>query len=104
MACCSLAAASSATPHSYNNYTEARAAIYAVFGSHASEAMRVSYCETGGTYSPYAQNGQYRGIFQMGEWERTTYGHGSDVWTQARAAYRYFRASGYRWTAWSCKP
>jgi len=87
-----------------SNYTQARAAIYAVFGSYAAQAMRVAYCETGGTYSTGAQNGQYLGIFQMGSWERRTYGHGSTHLAQAQAAYRYFRASGYRWGPWECKP
>jgi hypothetical protein len=51
-----------------------------------------------------AGNGQYLGCFQMGSSERDTYGHANNVWGQARAAYRYFRASGYDWSPWSCKP
>lgn len=51
-----------------------------------------------------AVNGQYLGCFQMGSSERAKYGHGSGVWAQARAAYRYFKASGRDWSPWSCKP
>lgn len=64
------------------------------------QALRVSYCETGGTYSPWANNGQYLGIFQMGLWERARFGHGIDPWTQALAAHRYYALSG--WSPWSC--
>lgn len=94
-----------AVPAQASNYTQARAAIYAVFGPYAAQAMRVSYCETGGTYSVYASNhGTYLGIFQMGPYARAKYGHGYTALAQARAAYRYFRDSGYRWTAWECRP
>lgn len=51
-----------------------------------------------------ARNGQYRGCFQMGDWERRNYGHGNNPWAQAAAAYRYFRATGSDWSPWSCKP
>ena len=87
-----------------SNYTQARTAIYQVFGPYASQAMAVARCETGGTFSIYAQNGQYLGLFQMGSHERYTYGHGYSALAQARAAYRYFLASGKDWSPWSCKP
>ena len=82
----------------------AERAICAVFGPYCQQALRVSYCETGGTYSTWAQNGQYLGLFQMGSHERATYGHGPDAWSQARAAWRYFKATGYDWSPWSCRP
>ena len=85
-------------------YQAAVRAIYHVFGPYASQAMRVVHCETGGTYSVWASNGQYLGLFQMGSWERRTYGHGSNPWAQARAAHRYFVASGRDWSPWECKP
>jgi len=78
--------------------------ICGVFGPYCAQALRVSYCETGGTYSTSAHNGQYLGIFQMGSYARSRYGHGPDPWTQAEAAFRYFADSGFSWGPWSCKP
>lgn len=80
------------------------AAIRLVFGSYADQAIRVSDCETGGTFSVNAQNGQYLGLFQMGSWERARFGHGSTPIEQARAAWRYFVESGRDWSPWECKP
>lgn len=57
-------------------------------------------CETGGTYSTTAHNGQFLGLFQMGSWARRRYGHGSTARQQARAAHRYFMDSG--WSGWTC--
>jgi hypothetical protein len=51
-----------------------------------------------------AQNGQYRGLFQLGASERLLFGHGESAVEQARAAHRYFVASGRDWSPWSCKP
>jgi len=84
--------------------------IELVFGSYASQAKRVAACESGdtdGDLSPHvvwAHNGQYLGMFQMGSSERGIYGHGDTPLEQARAAYRYFVASGRDWSPWSCKP
>lgn len=64
------------------------------------QAFDVAYCES--RYSIYATNGQYLGLFQFGEWARSTYGFGWDAYSQARAAYRYYRESG--WSGWECKP
>lgn len=66
------------------------------------QAITVAACES--TFNTHAVNGQYRGIFQMGEWERATYGHGWTPRAQARAAHRYFVASGRDWSPWECKP
>lgn len=85
-----------------SNYDEARLAIYATFGTYADQAMRVAQCES--RYDPKAQNGQYRGLFQFGDWAQTTYGFGPSWLEQAQAAFRYFKASGYRWTGWECQP
>lgn len=79
-----------------------QAAICAVFGPHCSAAISVARCETGGTFSVYAQNGQYLGLFQMGEYARATYGHSWTAIGQARAAYAYFRDAG--WSPWQCLP
>lgn len=77
-------------------------AIRVVFGRYAAEALRVSSCESG--RRTWASNGQYLGTFQMGDYARSLYGHGSDALTQARAAHAYFVASGRDWSPWSCKP
>ncbi len=79
------------------------AVIRAVFGAYGDQAVRVARCESG--LSVWASNhGVYLGLFQFGPWARSQYGFGWDPWTQSRAAYAYFKASGYRWTAWSCRP
>lgn len=79
------------------------AAIRKVFGPyHGAAAVRVARCESG--VRPWAQNGQYVGLFQMGAAERRRYGHGVNTWQQARAARRYFVASGKDWSPWGCKP
>jgi hypothetical protein len=77
-------------------------AIRAVFGRYADQALVVARCES--HLSVRAQNGQYLGLFQMGRNERAVYGHGSTAYQQARAAHRYFVASGRAWGPWSCKP
>ena len=77
-------------------------AIRYVFGSYATQALRVSECES--HLHTTSQNGQYLGLFQMGSYARALYGHGRDALTQARAAYRYFVDSGRDWSPWSCKP
>jgi hypothetical protein len=64
------------------------------------EAWRVAACETGHTFSVWARNGQYLGLFQMGDYARSTYGHGYNPWTQARAAATYWRDAG--WRPWEC--
>jgi hypothetical protein len=76
--------------------------ICQVFGVHCQAAISVARCETGGTFSVYAKNGQYLGLFQMGEYARSTYGHGWTAYEQARAAYRYFLDAG--WSPWQCLP
>ena len=76
--------------------------ICQVFGPYCSQALRVARCESG--LQTWARNGQYLGLFQMGSYARARYGHGPDAWTQARAAYRYFRDAGYSWSPWTCRP
>lgn len=77
-------------------------AIRIVFGPYAGQAVAVAGCES--RLSPYASNGQYQGLFQMGSSERARYGHGSTPLEQARAAYVYFWTSGRDWSPWTCKP
>lgn len=61
-------------------------------------ALAVARCESG--LSTRAVNGQYLGLFQMGDYARSRYGHGSDAFTQARAAHDYWLDSG--WGPWTC--
>lgn len=72
------------------------------------EAWAVAWCETGGTMSVWANNGQYLGLWQMGSYARARYGHGWNAWAQARAAHRYWdagkRGRGGSWGPWECKP
>lgn len=77
-------------------------AVCATFKGRCAEALAVAWCES--RYDVNARNGQYLGLFQMGSWERRTFGHGPDALAQARAAYRYFIASGSDWSPWSCRP
>jgi hypothetical protein len=88
-----LASLRAATPQS---------AICRVFGRYCQEALAVSRCESG--LQTTAQNGQYLGLFQMGSSARRLYGHGPSAFEQAKAAHRYFVASGHGWGPWSCKP
>lgn len=71
-------------------------------------AVVVAKCEASSYYwwklnrPTWARNGQYRGMFQMGESERARFGHGPDPWSQARAAHAYWSISG--WYPWQCLP
>lgn len=78
-------------------------AIRFVFREYAAQALGVARCESGHTMTPRAHNGQYLGMFQMGAHERRTYGHGPTPLEQARAAHRYFVASGRDWSPWACR-
>lgn len=77
-------------------------AICHVFRSHCGQALQVVRCES--NYRTTAQNGQYLGLFQMGSYARSLFGHGATPLAQAKAAYRYFVLSGRDWSPWSCKP
>jgi hypothetical protein len=66
------------------------------------QAIRVAKCES--SLNIYAVNGQYFGLFQMGINERLTYGNIPTARGEARAAHKYFVASGRDWSPWSCKP
>jgi hypothetical protein len=87
----------------FRSFTVKQAICY-VFGPYCSQALSVAYCETGGTFSVYAQNGQYLGLFQMGDYARSTYGHSTNAYWQARFAYNYFVDAGRDWSPWECKP
>jgi len=86
----------------FRRLNEPTAAICYVFMEHCSQALRVSWCES--RHSTRAQNGQYLGLFQMGSWERATFGHSHTALGQARAAHTYFALTGYDWSPWACKP
>ena len=86
-------------------------AIYYEFCGHryrycelGDEAVRVSYCETGGTFNIWAGVGRhdYWGLFQMGHRERALYGYGNNPWQQAAGAKRYYDLA--RWGPWTCQP
>lgn len=86
-------------------YKQPLAAIRHVFGPYASQAWAVAKCEGGSPVpSVNAKNGQYLGFFQMGDGERSRYGHSGTALGQATAAYRYFVATGRTWRPWECKP
>lgn len=69
--------------------------ICEVFANDCAWAVRKSKqeCSTG---SPSCENGQYKGVMQMGSRERAKYGHGSTVREQAEAAKRYYDEAGRR--------
>lgn len=77
------------------------AVIDMVFGAYGAAARAVAWCES--KWYPWASNGQYQGMFQMGSSERAKYGHGG-VYQQVVAAYNYFVESGRDWSPWECKP
>lgn len=78
--------------------------IRKVFGRYADEAIRVARCES--NFELGARNGQFRGLFQLGSWERATYARGrySTYLDQTLAAWRYFVATGRGWSPWECQP
>jgi len=78
-----------------------RRAICTVFGSYCQEAIAVAWCES--RLRTTAENGQYLGLFQMGSYERSLFGHGTTARDQALAAHRYFVRSGRDWSPWSCR-
>ncbi|MGH2772674.1 MAG: hypothetical protein ACRDIU_06010 [Actinomycetota bacterium] len=86
-----------AAPSASNSAAEQ--VILEVFGPEAGPtAIRVARCES--SMATGASNGSYAGLFQMGSYERSAYGHGSDPRSQAEAAYSYFTRSGWRpWSA-----
>jgi len=88
----------------YVDLQDPEAAICHVFGNYCTQALAVTACESGHSRTPRATNGQYLGMFQMGSFARSTYGHGNTPLEQAIAAYKYFVASGRDWSPWSCKP
>ena len=72
-----------------------------MFGSYCGEAVAIARCES--RLNTTAQNGQYRGLFQMGSHERSLFGHGSTAHDQSLAAHRYFVRSGRDWSPWGCR-
>lgn len=73
-----------------------------VFGPYGDQAVAVAECESG--LNVYATNGQYLGLFQMGEYARSRYGHSWTALGQSRSAYAYFKDSGSDWSPWQCRP
>lgn len=99
-----VAVAAASVGSTAHRSTHPSIAVCTVFGKRCLEALKVVDCETGGSFSTRARNGQHTGLFQLGSWERRRYGHGVSAWAQSHAAYRYFVASGRDWSPWSCRP
>lgn len=62
----------------------------------------VASCETGGTFNPYAVNGQYLGLFQFGldAWGRSGYGRYSRTdakWAALGAAHMFEMGRSSEW-------
>ncbi len=76
------------------------------------KAVSVADCETGGTFSPRIlgpndETGRPRvGVWQFGYHERRTFGYGTTVVSQTRAAIRYYdyerRHGRGGWGPWAC--
>jgi hypothetical protein len=81
------------------------AIIRTVFGPTAWAALRVAYCETGGTMSAYARNQSSgaAGLFQLMPFHWLGKFNPYDPWANSRYAYR-LSSGGYDWHAWVCKP
>lgn len=70
-----------------------------VYGVPASQMRAVAYCES--RFDPFAQNGKYRGIFQLG-W--SPFGLSPyDPLANALSAAQTVRHDG-SWRQWECKP
>jgi hypothetical protein len=80
-----------------------------------SDAKRVADCESTAHVDNttararglgrWASNGEYRGVFQMGDDERATHGQyrvGDDARLQVRSALSLYRSRG--WQPWACQP
>jgi hypothetical protein len=78
-----------------------RTAICEVFDGYCRQAVAVAWCES--RLATTARNGQYLGLFQMGSYERSLFGHGETAHEQALAAHRYFVSSGRDWSPWGCR-
>lgn len=83
-------------------YPQLKKALWVVFGPRWKEAAIVSYGES--TWHRYATNGQYKGYFQMGFYERSSTGWNWSLYGQLRAAKKWNDRTGGRWGKWSCKP
>jgi hypothetical protein len=67
-------------------------------------ALRVAYCETGGTFNIYAHNPSgASGLFQlMPTWWQGKF-NPYNPWANTRAAYS-ISSAGTNWGAWVCQP
>lgn len=64
-------------------------------------AWKIAECETGQTFNVWAgyPDNKYWGLFQMGRRERDLYGHGWNLWAQAKAAHAYWKID-HSWSHW----
>lgn len=79
-----------------------KAAICYVFRRYCGQALNVSWCESKYDVTAGVGKHQYLGLFQMGDFARTKYGHGWTALEQVVAAHKYFVDSGRDWSPWSC--
>ena len=76
-----------------------------VYGVPRSELSSVAWCES--THRPWARNGRYRGLFQMGPmFEGSPFGRaGVSVWSPHVAALTAaYTVSREGWSQWECSP
>jgi hypothetical protein len=71
----------------------------AVTGVRLAELAHVAYCES--TYNPFAQNGRYKGIFQLG-WSPFGFSPYDPIANALSAALTVRHDGG--WRRWSCRP
>lgn len=98
--------------HTCNRSTQD--AIRCAFGWRAEQALHVAWCESvrgsGWNGALHAVNGEYVGLFQMGDGERTKYSYGryTTALDQSLAARRYGDYEVHHgedfWHPWQCKP
>lgn len=76
-------------------------------GANPADALNVSWCES--KWNPQARNGQYQGLFQLGDYHRARAASLGYSWADmlrplpnARTAMDLWASSG--WQPWSCKP
>ena len=97
---CLLVAPTAGADRIEDQQMSARVVICKVFKNYCAEALRVSWCES--KHYVWAANGQYRGLFQMGSWERARTGTAR---APGRSLGRHGATSSPRgkdWSPWAC--
>lgn len=76
-----------------------------VYGVPRGELAAVAWCES--THRPWARNGQYRGLLQLGPIFNSTPYRGLDVFSpyvNVLAGAYIWRTGGRSWAPWECSP